>query len=137
MGRDNALPKIFAQLDKRNSPALNIALIGILALAGALWLNYEQAANLVNFGAFIAFMGVNASVIREFFFRPPEGHKKSLLPDIILPGLAFAFCAWLWYNLPKEAKIVGGIWCAAGILYTFINTRGFTRQPKMIDLSGS
>ena len=137
MGRDNALPKVFARLDKHNSPALNIAVIGVLALAGALLLDYVKAANLVNFGAFLAFMGVNAAVIREFFFRPPAGHKKNLLLDIILPGLAFIFCFMLWLNLDASAKIVGGIWCAVGIVYTAINTRGFTEQPKMIDLSGS
>jgi putrescine importer len=137
MGRDNALPKVFARLDKHNSPALNIAVIGVLALAGALLLDYEKAANLVNFGAFLAFIGVNAAVIREFFFRPPPGHKRNLLFDVILPGLAFIFCFWLWLQLPTAAKIVGGIWCAIGIIYTAFNTRGFTRQPKMIDLSGS
>jgi amino acid transporter len=137
MGRDNALPKFFARLDKRSSPALNIALIGALVLAGALLLDYERAAYLVNFGAFLAFMGVNAAVIREFFFRPPPGHKRNVLLDVLLPGLAFVFCLWLWVQLPRPAKIVGGIWCLAGIIYTGIITRGFSRRPKMIDLSGS
>ena len=137
MGRDNALPKVFARLDKHNSPALNIALIGVVSLAGALSLDYVKAANLVNFGAFLAFMGVNAAVIREFFYRPPAGHKRNLLLDVILPGLAFIFCLVLWLNLDVSAKIVGGIWCAFGIIYTGIKTRGFREHPKMIDLSGS
>lgn len=137
MGRDSALPKFFARLDKQNNPVWNIWLIGALALAGALLLDYEKAANLVNFGAFLAFMGVNAAVVREFFFRPPADHRRNLFLDIVLPGLGFIFCLWLWLQLPPTAKIVGGIWCLVGIVYTAINTRGFTRQPKMIDLSGS
>lgn len=136
MGRDKALPGVFARLDKHNNPALNIALIGVLTLVGALELDYVNAVTLINFGALLAFMGVNAAVIREFFFRPAAGHKRNPLFDIVLPGLAFVFCAILWYQLPPLAWKVGGIWCAAGIIYTAINTRGFTQAPKMIDLSG-
>ena|ERR1700722_76852 len=137
MGRDNALPRVFARLDKHNSPTLNILLIGILALAGAILLRYEDAADLVNFGAFIAFMGVNAAVIREFFFRPPSGHRRNLLFDIALPALGFIFCFWLWLNLPSLAQKVGGIWCLAGIIYTAGKTDDFRKPPAMIDLSGS
>jgi len=139
MGRDGALPKVLAKLDRRNNPALNIALIGGVSLLGALLLDYESAANLVNFGAFLAFLGVNASVIREYFFRPPPGRPRNIqtiCSDLLLPGLGFVFCGWLWFHLPNSAKIVGGIWCAAGIIYTAIRTRGFSTPPKMIDLSG-
>jgi amino acid transporter len=137
MGRDNALPGFFARLDRSNNPVLNIWLIGILVLAGALLLNYEKAATLINFGAFLAFLGVNAAAIREFFFRPPPGHKRSWLFDLVAPGLGFLFCLAIWLQLPAPAKIVGGIWCGVGIAYTAIMTRGFRTQPVMIDLSGT
>jgi putrescine importer len=137
MGRDNALPRFFARLDARHNPVLNIALIGGLALIGALALNYEQAATLINFGAFLAFMGVNLAVVREFFFRPPAGHARNGFTDLIVPGLAFVFCLWIWLSLPVRAKVVGGIWCALGLVYTAIKTRGFRTQPVMIDLSGA
>ncbi len=136
MGRDSALPRFFAKLDQHNNPVRNIWLIGIISLTGALSLNYEKAASLVNFGAFIAFMGVNAAVIREFFFRPPAGHKRNWFLDIILPGLAFVFCLSLWISLPTPAKVVGGIWCLAGIIYTGWKTNFFRKTPVMMDLSG-
>ena len=137
MGRDNALPRFFAKLDQHNNPVRNIWLIGIITLAGALYLDYEKAATLVNFGAFIAFMGVNAAVIREFFCRPPAGHKRNWLLDIVLPGLAFIFCFSLWISLPTPAKVVGGIWCLAGIIYTAGKTDDFRKPPVMMDLSGA
>ena len=133
MGRDNALPRFFARLDRRNNPALNIALIGILTLGGALWLKYEDAAELINFGAFLAFLGVNLAAIREFVFRPPAGHPRNWLSDLVAPGLGFLFCLAIWCSLPWPAKKVGGIWCVAGLIYTAIKTRGFRRQPVMID----
>jgi len=137
MGRDNALPRFFARLDRRDNPVLNIWLIGLLALIGGLLLNYEEAATLINFGAFLAFMGVNLSVVREFFFRPPAGHVRNWLLDFALPAVAFLFCLWIWVSLPTPAKVVGGIWCGLGLIYTAVKTRGFRTQPVMMDLSGS
>ncbi len=136
MGRDNALPRFFARLNAKDNPVQNIGLIGILALAGALLLNYEEAATLINFGAFLAFMGVNLAVIREFCGRPPAGHKRNWLFDLIMPGLGFLFCLVIWCSLPKTAKVVGGIWCAVGLVYTGGKTRGFRRPPAAMDLGG-
>jgi len=136
MGRDNALPRFFARLNAKDNPVLNIWLIGILALVGALSLNYEEAATLINFGAFLAFMGVNLAVIREFCWRPPAGHKRNWLFDLITPSLGFLFCLAIWCSLPKPAKVVGGIWCAVGLIYTGIKTRGFRKPPVVMDLGG-
>ena len=60
----------FSHLDARTgSPSRNILLVGVLAGLGALVLNYERSAELINFGAFLAFMGVNAAVMRHSFRR--------------------------------------------------------------------
>lgn len=136
MGRDKALPAFLAKLDERGNPVRNIWLIGGLVLVGALSLDYKKAASLVNFGAFLAFLGVNLAVIREFFFRPPQGHTRAWLRDMALPGAAFLFCLWIWLSLEWPAKIVGGIWCAVGLIYTGIMTRGFRKPPVMINLEG-
>ncbi len=73
MGRGNALPKSFfgAIEPKRRIPRNNIVAVGAFALAGAGLLEffanrlgggaYEIGAQCLNFGAFIAFMGVNAA----------------------------------------------------------------------------
>lgn len=138
MGRDNALPsRFFARLDKRNSPSLNIWLIGIFALACAFKLKYELLGQLINFGAFIAFMGVNLAVIREFFLRPPAGHQRRWFLDLAAPLTGFAFCLSIWLFLPPPAKIAGAIWFAAGFTWLAFKTRGFRRPPAMIDLSAA
>ena len=136
MGRDKALPGIFARLNHKGNPVLNIWIIGILSLLVCPWLPYKYAVDLINFGAFIAFMGVNLAVIREFCFRPPAGHKRNGLFDLVFPAIGFLFCVTIWWSLPNLAKIVGGIWLAIGLIYTAIKTRGFRTPPVMIDLSG-
>lgn len=134
MGRDGVLPRgFFAYLDpKRNTPLYNILLVGVLAFAGALLLDYERAAELINFGAFLAFMGVNLATIRQFYFGNHAGRKRKLWADALVPLAGFVFCFVIWISLSTPAKIVGGLWFAVGIGYDAIMTRGFRRLPSTI-----
>jgi amino acid transporter len=143
MGRDNVLPKkFFGKLKPGTStPTNNILLIGALAFVGAVLLNYigsayEHAGELLNFGAFLAFMGVNFACFWQFsVISKKTGEKRKLLRDAILPLLGFAFCALIWFNLNVIAKTVGGIWFAIGILYVGYKTNWFRSKPVMIDFS--
>jgi len=144
MGRDNVLPrKIFGHLSPGSStPTYNIIVIGLLAFGGAVMLNrvgnaYEHAGELLNFGAFLAFMGVNLATFWQFAVVAKLGYKRRILVDAILPLIGFAFCALIWWNLNNLAKTVGGIWFAVGLLYVGIKTRGFRTAPVMIDFSES
>jgi amino acid transporter len=133
MGREDMLPqRIFGRLDtKRSEPAVNIWVIGVLAASGALILSYERSAELLNFGAFLAFMGVNLAVIRKVFLcRRPESWASAGLP-----AFGFGFCLWIWWSLPLPAKIAGGLWFASGFMYAAVKTRGFRIRPALIDFS--
>ena len=137
MGRDNVLPRrIFSYLDpKRNNPVYNIWIVGLLAFGGALVLEYEMAAEVLNFGAFLAFMGVNLATVREYFFRVQPGRRRNWLSDLLVPGLGFLFCLGIWVSLPRPAKLVGGAWFLLGLIYAAVKTRGFRTRPVMIDFS--
>jgi amino acid transporter len=142
MGRDGVLPRrFFAHLHpESNTPTYNILLVGALAYCGALTLNavgnaYEHTAELINFGAFLAFMGVNLSVFWHFAVLTRKERRPRILADTILPLLGFAFCALIWWNLNSLAKIAGGVWFLIGLTYLCISTRGFRRVPKMINFS--
>lgn len=143
MGRDGVLPpRFFAHLQpKTNTPTFNIVLIGAVAYFGAIALNYvgnayEHAGELLNFGAFLAFMGVNLSVFWHFRLLR-KGYKRRVLADILLPLIGFGFCASIWWNLNGLAKMVGGIWFLIGFTYLAATTRMLTEAPKMIDFSES
>jgi putrescine importer len=144
MGRDNVLPKkLFGYLKPgSNTPTFNIVLIGVVAFAGAVVLNYigsayEHAGELLNFGAFLAFMGVNFATFWQFTIAAKPGYERRLLPDTILPLIGFIFCGLIWWNLNNLAKTVGGIWFAMGLLYVGWKTRWFRSAPVMIDFSES
>ncbi len=126
MGRDNALPRrFFAALDpKRGVPRNNVLLLGALLLAGSLALNYQLGAELINFGAFVAFMGVNLSALVRYFVR----NKDRRWRDFIMPALGFVICFYIWLNLRAPAKIAGFAWLAAGVAYGAWRTRGFRQM---------
>jgi putrescine importer len=130
MGRSNALPQsFFGVVDpKRRVPRNNVIFVGALALGGAFLLpavageatGYELGANLLNFGALIAFMGVNAAAFVRYYLR---GEKK--LAILIPPVLGFFICLLLWLNLASKALIFGAIWMAVGIAFGAWKTQGF------------
>jgi putrescine importer len=134
MGRDGVLPRrIFGYVHPTTAvPSWNILLVGLLAFVGCLLLNYEKAAELINFGAFLAFIGVNASVVRIFYFRGDPA-RRNLLTDLLLPLSGVLFCLIIWWNLSNMAKVVGSLWFAAGITYVAFLTRGFRNVPTAIE----
>jgi amino acid transporter len=88
---------------------------------------YGLGAEMLNFGALIAFMGVNLAAFLRYFVRAEAKKIGYLLP----PVLGFLICLGLWLNLSKPAKIVGAVWMAAGIVFGAIKTRGF--RGNLID----
>jgi putrescine importer len=142
MGRDGVLPRKFFGYLKPGSgtPTNNILLIGGLSFVGAVLLNYvgsayQHAGELLNFGAFLAFIGVNFACFWQFSVRRQAGKEMNVLRDAVLPLLGFAACAVIWWKLPHLAKIVGGIWFAIGLLYVGYKTNWFRSAPVMIDFS--
>ena len=137
MGRDGVIPKkVFGHLEQKNAvPSYNVFFIGFLALVGAIILNYEECARLINFGAFFAFMGVNIAVMREYFFKAKIKTIKGFLLDFILPAIGFVICLIIWLNLPLKTFIIGGGWMLVGVIYLAIKTKGFSNPTVMMDFS--
>ncbi len=125
MGRDNTLPRrFFAAVHPRTGvPHNNVLFTGGVALAGAFLMSYQLGAELLNFGAFIAFMGVNAAAFMHYYVRQKEKKLVNFLP----PVLGFTICLYIWLSLRTPAKIAGGIWLLAGIAYTAWKTNWFRR----------
>jgi putrescine importer len=135
MGRENVIPaRYFTRLHpRRNTPDINIIAIGILAFVGAQVMSYELTAELLNFGAFLGFMGVNAAVVWGFWVRASDPSKRNMFLDVLLPVLGFLFCAVIWLGLGTPAKIAGGLWLAVGLFVLATHTRWFRRPILLSD----
>ena len=132
MGRSGALPpRFFGAVDRRTHiPRNNVLLVGACAAAGGLLLTYQLGAEMLNFGAFIAFMGVNLAAFVRYWVRAEQRGAGSF----VYPLLGFAFCAYLWVSLRTPAKLAGGAWLAAGIIYGAVKTGGFRRHLVSFDV---
>jgi putrescine importer len=128
MGRSNALPRrFFGIIDpKHHIPRNNVLFIGIVVLSGSFFLSFALGAEMLNFGALIAFMGVNAACLLRYFVRAPQKRVW----NFIAPVLGFITSLSLWCGLSHTAKLWGSIWMAAGIAFSFWHTRGF-RTPLL------
>ncbi len=149
----------FGAVDSKNRvPRNNVFLVGGVALIGAFlleivagyktyslgstsltWETFKQIMNggeayglgaeMLNFGALIAFMGVNVAALLRYYVRAQEKKLTFLVP----PVLGFIICLALWLNLSHPAIIVGSIWMAAGIAFGVWKTKGF-REPLSFDI---
>ena len=129
MGQDDAIPKRFfaAVSPKTHIPRNNILLVGLLVLVGAFLISYELGAEMLNFGAFIGFMGVNMAAFIRYFVR---GERKTLYA--FLPLLGFLICLYMWFSLGKTAKIAGLAWLSTGLAYGAWRTGGFRKTIAFV-----
>ena len=136
MGRSGALPRrFFAFLDPKNRvPRNNVLFVGVVALAGAFVLEgtggFDLGAQLLNFGALIAFQGVNLAALAHAVRRESPRRVGSIVP----PLLGFIICFVLWMNLTQTAKVAGFAWLLVGIAFGAWKTRGFRGSLISFDL---
>lgn len=125
MGRDQAIPaSFFAYVNPRTRiPSRNILLVGLAALIGPFLVSYPLGAELLNFGALIAFMGVNLACLTRYYLRADRRTPANL----VAPLLGFGICAYLWWSLGWYAKIAGVVWLSLGVGYGAWRTEGFRR----------
>ncbi|HEX3435815.1 MAG TPA: APC family permease [Pseudacidobacterium sp.] len=121
MGQDGALPqKFFGAIHPKNRiPRNNVILIGVICLAGGLVFSYQLGTELLNYGALLAFMGVNvSSVVRGW----RSGGMTQWFPMLISTA-GFLTCLFIWTNLGPVARIAGTVWAVTGILLWVIRRR--------------
>jgi len=137
MGRDDVIPKkIFGYLSpKGGNPVYNEWIVGALAYVAVLTIPWQRAAEIVTFGALLAFTAVNLVALLHFWFSPEAvGHRKFLI-DAFVPGFGCVFCFVLLIGLQTWTKYAGMIWLGIGIVYLGYRTRMFTLRPKLFSFS--
>ncbi|HEY0701389.1 MAG TPA: APC family permease [Candidatus Acidoferrales bacterium] len=139
MGRDDVLPrKVFGYLSPtKSNPVYNIWIIGVLAYIGVILIPWEHAAEIVTFGALLAFMAVNLAALKHFWFSAAATRQRNFLVDAFVPSFGIVFCFVLLISLQSWTKYAGIAWLVVGIVYGAYKTRGFTMRPKLIDFSES
>ena len=139
MGRDNILPKkAFGRINEKfQTPVINILIVSAVAFTALFYQdNLMGAVSLVSFGAVSGFVLVNLSVFVYFVVKQKKRDPKSIVRYAILPLIGLVVTVILWINLETNAKILGIIWLAVGVIYLGIKTKGFRELPAEMNFDG-
>ena len=121
MGQDGAIPKRFfgAIHPKNRIPRNNVLLVGGICILGGLAFSYQLGTELLNYGALLAFMGVNiASVVLGW----RTGRLTQWLP-MLISSVGFLTCLFIWTNLGPVARIAGTAWASIGIVLWIVRRK--------------
>lgn len=132
MGRDGVISRrLFGYVHPRYStPTRSIYFMGAFSLVGVVFLRFQMAVELLNFGAFAGFILVNLSVIRHYYVRLGRRRGWDLVTNLLFPAAGALVCLYVWLSLSSNAKIAGFCWLAVGALYLAAITRGFRVAPR-------
>ncbi|MGO3147377.1 MAG: APC family permease [Leucobacter sp.] len=131
MGRDGVLPKrVFGSLSTRtHTPVFSILAISVVGLI-AMFMDVATSTSFINFGAFIAFIMVNVSVVVYWVRERRDGHSHNALFYVVAPIIGMIVIAYLLAQLDVHAITLGSIWLGIGIVILAFTTRGFRKQPS-------
>jgi amino acid transporter len=132
MGRSNALPRrFFAAIDAHTGiPRNNVLIVGACMMAGVFMMTYQSGAELLNFGAFIAFMGVNIAALVHYKFRS----KEKVFLAATMPCIGFAVSAFIWFNLNHRAQLLGVMWILVGLGLYYMMRRTGADHDKLVEV---
>ncbi|MEL0630805.1 APC family permease [Psychromonas aquatilis] len=139
MGRDGVLPKkVFGFLHPKYLTPIGGIILSALAATLALFFDVMQAASLINFGAFVAFIFVNMSVIFTYLKDQKQGIATgSKIRNLVFPAIGTFVTFYLMTKLDLNALTVGGIWFAIGLIYLVYLTKGFTKPTPALHFEES
>ncbi|MEK4426883.1 APC family permease [Solibacillus sp. FSL K6-1523] len=117
MGRDNMLPQVFASLSpKYKTPVFNLLLIAAISLLSFV-MTLTLATSFINFGALIAFLFVNVSVVFHYYIKTNSRSFGATIKYLIIPSLGSLFIIYLLFKLDSISIIFGIVWGAIGVCY--------------------
>jgi putrescine importer len=137
MGRDEVIPKkVFGHLSpRRGNPLYNELIVGATSYVAVLAIPWQRAAEIVTFGALLAFTAVNLAALFHFWFSPENAGRRKFLADAFVPGFGAVFCFGLLLGLQSWTKYAGLTWLVIGFVYAAIRTRMFTVRLKLFNLN--
>ena len=120
MARDRKLPGVLAAVHPRfKTPYVSTLLVaGISLLVGLSFARrIDDLTRVVNFGALTSFALLHLAVIHHYFFRQRTG---AWVLHLVCPLAGLGVILYVLCGMDHTAKILGGCWIAAGVVYQLI-----------------
>ncbi|MEW6726602.1 MAG: APC family permease [Bacillota bacterium] len=130
MARDKIMPGALAKVHPTfKTPYVSTIFVALLAITVGALIPIDKLTSMVNFGALTGFMFLHVSVVSHYIIRQKQTDLASILKYLAAPGLGFSIIFYVWISLQPEAKTLGFIWLAVGLLYGAYKTNFFREQP--------
>jgi basic amino acid/polyamine antiporter, APA family len=130
MADDGLVPRWFAKLSKRQTPARITLLFGTLVTIMAAFIPLSELAQLVNIGTLFAFVLVNIGVI-VLRRTKPDLERKFRTPLVpFVPLIGVGLCIYLMTKLEAATWWRFGIWMVIGLVVYFTYSRKHSRLRK-------
>jgi putrescine importer len=138
MGRDGVLPRrVFGVISERfASPVPAIVTAGVVGLLATV-LDVATSTSFINFGAFLAFTMVNASVIVYFLRQRADGVSLNPFSYVVVPSVGAVVTVYLLFQLDEHAVRLGLGWLTLGIVVLAVLTKGFRGPPPEMAIDES
>jgi amino acid transporter len=133
MARDRQLPSFLAKVHERKGVPVNATLlVAVVSLVLGLYFNSRSdgislLSTLVNFGALTAFLALHVSVVWHYVGR--LGSRK-WWTHLVAPVIGFAILAYVLINAQLQAKWLGLIWFAVGLVMLAV-LLAMGRRPEL------
>jgi amino acid transporter len=135
MGRDGVLPRrVFSHVSpKLGIPSFNLLLIAGVSLALAFLLDFQTAAEVLNYGAFLGFFAVNLSVIFEYMIRRRRGTVGfvEVWRYLAMPLAGMAVIGRVFASLNPAVIQWVSLWMLFGVVYYAIVSKGFRKTFQL------
>lgn len=131
MARDRQLPAALAAVHPRfQTPYVAVSFIAVVMAVVALGFvaHLDTLLSLCNFGALVAFLFVNASVIA--WHRVRHGSSQ-LIRHLVMPAAGFATVAYVLSGLGTPAIVLGVTWLALGAIWYVLLRFALRRSTEL------
>jgi APA family basic amino acid/polyamine antiporter len=124
MSRDGLLPAVFSKVHPRfHTPHVITILTGIFVALFAAFFPVGKLADISNSGTLFAFAAVSIAVL-VLRRTDPDRHRPFRTPAIMVTApIAILGCAYLFYSLGHDTKMMFLGWAAVGLLVYFAYSR--------------
>jgi amino acid transporter len=133
MARDRQLPSFLAKVHPSKGVPVNATfLTAVVSLALGLYFatrddGISLLSTLVNFGALTAFLALHVSVVVHYVVR---NGSRAWWTHLFAPVIGFAILAYVLINAQLQAKWLGLIWFALGVVMLLVLV-GMGRRPSL------
>jgi len=133
MARDRQLPSFLARIHPTKGVPVNATfLTAVVSLVFGLYFatrddGISLLSTLVNFGALTAFLALHVSVVVHYVVRRGS---RDWWRHLVVPVLGFVILAYVLLNAQLQAKWLGVIWFAVGVVVLLVLTT-LGRRPEL------